>query len=191
MCLFDALYSYAIKLTKAVIEMTDTSLSTLANFAEIIGAGSIITGLVFGWFQIRHFREQKRDAVAINLMQTFFSGDLAQAIALLQPLPDGISLEEMRAEGIEYVRAAITITTSFETMGLLVYKKIAPMDLVMDLAGGIVTTMSRKLKTWQNDMRETQQQPSWGEWFEWLANQAEMGKSQKAPAHVRHRDQVS
>ncbi len=168
--------------------MSEIPLSTLANLAEIIGAGSIITGLIFGWFQIQHFREQKRDAVAINLMQTFFSGDLAQAIALLPALPDGISLEEMRAEGIEYERAAITVTTSFETMGLLAYKRIAPMDIVLDLAGGIVTTMDRKLRGWQNEMREALQQPSWGEWFEWLANQAGKAKQEKPPAHVKHRD---
>ena len=91
---------------------------------------------------------------------------MAQSIALLQPLPDGISLDEMRAEGTEYVKAAIAVTTSFETMGLLVFKRIAPLELVLDLAGGIVMTMTRKLRDWQNDMGEVQDQPSWGEWFE-------------------------
>ena len=167
--------------------MGDLSLSTIANIAEIIGAGSIITGLIFGWFQIRHFRAQQRDAVAINLMQTFYSDDLAEAIALLQPLPDGVRLEELQSMGNEYVKAAITITTSFETMGLLVFKGIATMDLVSDLAGGIVTTMTRKLRVWQNDMRESQQQPSWGEWFEWLGDQVEGLKQEDAPAHVKHR----
>jgi hypothetical protein len=47
--------------------MSDISLSTLANLAEIIGAGSIITGLIFGWFQVRNFRLRQRNAVAINL----------------------------------------------------------------------------------------------------------------------------
>jgi len=168
--------------------MGDLSLSTIANIAEIIGAGSIITGLIFGWFQIRHFRAQQRDAVAINLMQTFYSDDLAEAIALLAPLPDGVRLEELQTMGNEYVKAAITITTSFETMGLLVFKGIATMDLVLDLAGGIVTTMTRKLRVWQNDMRESQQQPSWGEWFEWLGNQVETVKHEGDPAHVKHRD---
>jgi len=55
-----------------VQSMDGLSLSTLANLAEIIGAGSIITGLTFGWFQLRLFRMQQRDAVAINLMQTFY-----------------------------------------------------------------------------------------------------------------------
>ena len=168
--------------------MDELSLSTLANVAEIIGAGSIITGLTFGWFQLRHFRAQQRDAIAINLMQTFYDQDLAQAIALLESLPDGIRRAEMREKGIEYVKAAITITTSFETMGLLVFRRIATMDLVLDLAGGIVTTMNRKLRNWQNDMRESQDQPSWGEWFEWLADQAEKTDRQATPAHIKYGD---
>jgi hypothetical protein len=168
--------------------MNSIPLSTLANLAEIIGAGSIITGLLFGWFQIRHFREQQRNSVAINLMQTFYDQDLADAMATLQPVPDGIGLDEMRELGPEYMRAAITVTTSFETMGLLVFKRIATIDLVLDLAGGIVITMSRKLQVWQNDLREAQNQPSWGEWFEWLGDQAERIKTSEVPAHIKHKD---
>ncbi|MEM7278553.1 MAG: hypothetical protein AAF385_10540 [Pseudomonadota bacterium] len=166
--------------------MDELSLNTIASWAEIIGAGSIVTGLIFGWFQIKHFRQQQRDAVAINLMQTFYSDNLASAIALLQPIEDGVTLKELKAMGTEYTKAAITIATSFETMGLLVYKNIATMDLVIDLAGGIVTTMSRKLRVWQNDMREAQQQPSWGEWFEWLGDRASAVKDNQEPAHIRH-----
>ena len=168
--------------------MNEIPLSTLANIAEIIGAGSIITGLIFGWFQVRHLRSQQRDTVAINLMQTFYNRELAQAVSLLQTLPDGVSLNEVKAAGNEYVTAAVTVVTTFETMGLLVYKRIAPMDLVLDLAGGMVTTMNRKLRVWQNDMRESQNQPSWGEWFEWLGDQAEKAEGDMTPAHVRHRD---
>ena len=171
--------------------MNELSLSTLANIAEIIGAGSIITGLIFGLFQVRHLRSQQRDKVAINLMQTFYNRELAQSVSLLQTLPDDISLIELRAAGHEYVTAAVTVTTTFETMGLLVFKRIAPMDLVLDLAGGMVLTMNRKLRVWQNDMRESQNQPSWGEWFEWLGDQAEKSKREVMPAHIRHRDWVN
>lgn len=164
------------------------SIATLANYAEIIGSVSIVSGLAFGWFQLRHYRAQQRDAIAMNLMQTFYSHDLAQAVALLQPLPDGISLEEIRERGNEYHDAAITVTTSFETMGLLMFKGIAPPSLVMDLAGGMVATMSRKLAQWQEDMRVAQSQPSWGEWFEWLGDQARSRKTQSQPAHILYKD---
>jgi hypothetical protein len=168
--------------------MSDISLAAWANIAEIIGAGGLISGLIFGLFQIRQYRSQQRDAVAINLAQTCYSKDLARALALLRPLPDGISLKDMQGLGEEYVEAAITVTTSFETMGMLVHKRIAQLDLVLDLAGGIITVMSRKLNQWQQDMRKVQKQPSWGEWFEWLADQVNAAKNAREPAHVRFRD---
>jgi len=168
--------------------MGDIPLSTWANFAEIIGAGSIVTGLLFGWFQIRHFRVQQRNEVAITLAQTFYSRDLAQAIALLQDLPNDVSLLEMRGKGPEYQRAAITVCTSFETMGLLVFKRVAPLDLVLDLAGGVVCVMCCKLRVWLQELRVEQGQASWGEWFEWLGDQALKVKAESQPAQIRHRD---
>lgn len=168
--------------------MTDFSLSTAANIADIIGAGTIVTGLIFGTIQLRHHRIQQRDAIAQSLMQTFYNRDLAAAIALLQNVPDGISLVDLRAMGSEYERAAVTVATSFETMGILVFRRMAPIDLVMDLAGGVITTMHRKLGRYQEDLRVEQQQPSWGEWFTWLGEQAERSKTRREPAHVLHRD---
>lgn len=168
--------------------MNEFTIATWGSIAEIIGAGSIVTGLIVGWIQIRHLRRQQRDAVAINLAQTFYSRDLANSIALLQPLPDNISLQQLRDMGDAYSVAAMTVCTSFETMGLLAYKRIAPMDLVLDLAGGIVSVMCVKLRRWNQEIREEQKQPSWAEWFEWLGDQALKRKAESEPAHVRHRD---
>ena len=58
---------------------------------------------------------------------------------------------------------------------------------VLDLAGGIVATMCKKLRQWAEDLREEQQQPSWGEWFEWLGDRALESKGNKEPAHIAHR----
>jgi hypothetical protein len=168
--------------------MTDLPLSTIANIAEIIGATTIVTGLIFGWIQLRHYRVQQRDAVASSLTQTFYNRDLAHAVSLLQTVPDDVRLEELRSKGPEFVEAAVTVTTSFETMGILVFQRIAPLELVVDLAGGMITTMLRKLRLFQEDLRAEQQQPSWGEWFEWLGDQIENVKGQQEPAHIRHRD---
>ena len=159
-----------------------------SDIADLVSAGSIVTGLTFGWIQVRHMRRQRRDAVAINLAQTFYSRDLASAVALLQPVPDGITLAQMRALGEQYQQAAITLSTSFETMGLLVYKGIAPMDIVLDLAGGLVGVMCRKLRQWLEDVRVEQNHPSFAEWFEWLGDQALQRKADLVPAHLQYRD---
>jgi hypothetical protein len=170
--------------------MGNLSLTTLASLAEIVGACSILTGLVFGLFQIRQYRAQQRDAIAINLSQTFYSRDLARAITMMQRVPDGSSRADIRALGLEYEAAALTVCTSFETMGLLVFKRIAPLELVLDLAGGIVAVMCRKLRPWLNDIRNDQDQPSFGEWFEWLGDQALASKKDKLPAHIAHKSWV-
>lgn len=168
--------------------MQELDLELIGNIANIVGMVGLVTGLVGGWIQIRHMRRQQHNAIASSLAQTFYSDDLAQAIAKLQPLPDGITLRELREMGKEYEQAAITLCTSFETMGLLVYRRIAPLDLVLDLAGGVVSVMCKKLRTWLDDLREEQNQPSWGEWFEWLGDQALKAKTRDEPAHIKYRD---
>lgn len=168
--------------------MTGISLTTWAAIAEIVGAGSIITGLIVGWVQIRHLRAQQRNAVAINLAQTFYDGDFSGALSLMQQVPDGVTRAQLREMGHEYEQAAITVITSFETMGLLAFKRIAPMDLVLDLAGGIISVMCNKLRVWQQEVRDEQQQPSFAEWFEWLGDQANKRKTLSEPAHIQYRD---
>jgi hypothetical protein len=90
----------------------------------------------------------------------------------------------LRAKGPEYEGAAVAVTTSFETVGLLVFRRIAPFDLVLDLAGGVVASTLRKLRQYQQDLRAEQEQPSWGEWFEWLGDQVERAKTDREPAHI-------
>ncbi len=163
--------------------MTGMSLEQIAAIAEIVGAFTIISGLVFGWFQLRIYRSQQRDRIATNLMQTFYNPELARAVSLLHQLPDGVSAKALREMGPEYEQAAIIVGTAFETMGLLVYKKIAEFDLVMELAGGMMSSMHRKLAAWLESVRIEQQQPSWAEWFEWIAQMADKHKAEKGPAH--------
>jgi len=156
--------------------MTGLSLEQLAAISEIIGACTIVTGLIFGAFQVRAHRVEQRNAIATELTSTFYNADLARAVLLLQNLPDGATVEQLRARGPEFEDAAIIVCTSFETMGLLVYRKIAPFDLVMDLAGGMVASMYRKLQGWVTAKQAEQNQPSWAEWFVWLATRAEKYK---------------
>ncbi len=168
--------------------MSGLTLDQIASAAEIIGALTIISGLIFGWFQIRVNSGRQRDTIAINLMQTFYNPALARAVHLLHGLPDGVSAEELRKRGPEFEEAAMIVTTSFETMGLLVYKRIARFDLVVALAGGMMTSMHRKLELWLEAVREEQNQPSWAEWFEWFARLAEDRKSSSQPAHIEFRN---
>jgi hypothetical protein len=170
------------------IDMTDISLQTVAYVAQIIGAGTIVTAVVFGCFQIIEYRRRRQNIVAMELMRSFYNRDLAHAVTMIRRLPDSVSATKLREQGPEVEEAAILITTTFEAMGLVVFRRIAPFSLVEELAGGMIVVVWRKLSVWLDTVREEQAQPSWAEWFQWLAEQMAAINVDSDPAYLRHRD---
>ncbi len=168
--------------------MFEFDLQTIAAAAELVGAGSIVTALIFGSFQLRECRKRRQDAVAVRLMQSFYSPELARAVSLLRVLPDEISTAQLREKGPEYEESAVLVTTTFEAMGLLVFRRIAPFSLVEELAGGMTVVMWRKISAWLETVREEQSQPSWAEWFQWLAEQLIELEVESEPAYSRHKN---
>ena len=165
--------------------MNNTILQTVAAYAEILGAMTIVTGFILGWFQIRFYRSQQRDRVAINLVQTFYNPEFSRAVTLVQQLPDHVTAEDLTSRGPEYTEAISVVTMSLETMGLLVYKRIASADIAIELAGGLAASMFRKTDVWLEHVRQEQEQPTWAEWFEWFARKSATFKASRKPGHQR------
>jgi hypothetical protein len=165
-------------------------LGTIANIAEILGALTVVGGGVFAVVQIREFRAQRREAVAVELIRSFHDPELARAVNLIRELPDGVSAQELRSRGPEYERAAVMISTTYEAIALLVFRDIASFWMVRDLTGGLAIVMWRKLAPWMDSVRAEQAQPSWAEWFQWLAEQLarESDQKERSPAYQKFAD---
>ena len=163
-------------------------LDTVSAISQIVGTATILGGTIFALFQLSELKKQRHDGIAGDLMRTFMSAELAHALAIVRRFPDGVSADEIRSAGPEAEQAAVMVCTTFETMGLLVFQRIAPFNLVVDLAGGIIVVMWHKLGPWLVLIREEQSQPSWAEWFQWLAQQCERHKDPSAAAYTRHHD---
>jgi hypothetical protein len=165
-------------------------LATLAHLADILGGLAIVGGGIFAIVQLREFREQRRQAVAVELLRSFSEPAHANAVSLIQELPDGASAELLRSKGREYERAATMMAVTYETIGLLVYREMASFAMVNDLAGGLTVVMWRKLGAWVATVRQEQNHRSFAEWFQWLAEQLLRETPQKEghPAHERYAD---
>ena len=163
-------------------------LSTLADLADILGVIAIVVGGLFAVVQLREFREQRRQAVAVELVRTFSEVEHANAINLIQELPDAAGAELLRAKGREYERAATMMAVTYETIGLLVYREMASFALVQELAGGLTVVMWRKLQAWVATVRQEQDHPRFAEWFQWLAEQLARDSSEQKlePAQLRY-----
>ena len=129
-------------------------LTTIANLAEIAGGIAIISGGIFAVVQLREFREQRRQAVAVELVRSFSEPEHANAINLIRELPDGATAELLRSKGREYERAATMVAVTYETVGLLVFREMASFALVYELTGGLTVVMWRKLEAWVRTVRD-------------------------------------
>jgi hypothetical protein len=165
-------------------------LNTLASLGEFLGGMAVIGGVIFAVIQVRHYRQRRRDAAAIELMHAVLGPQFAEAFRLLGLVPDGISATELRAMGAEYEGAALSVFLMYETVGLLVFRGVAPFHLVQELTGGAAVAMWRKLRPYFEEIREERSHERIAEWFQWLAERLEEQEARipTQPAQKRFAD---
>jgi len=145
------------------------NLQTLANIAEIFGAVMVITGVFFGLMEVRHYRQQRQESAAMEIMRVFQSHDFTIALRLVMDYEQ--ECQKCREESIpqDLQDAAMLVSTTLEAVGLMAYQRIVPFRLVQHLMGGVVQASWRVLRTHTEWMREKLSRPSIHEWFQWLA----------------------
>ena len=165
-----------------------STLETLAAWAEILGVCTIFGGAIFAALQIVEYRRRRRAQIAADLCRSFSEPNLARAVALIRQLPDGADAREVESRGIEYEEAAQVVGMVFETMGLLVYRRIASFAMIQSLAGGLLLMMWRKLEGWIVETRREESNPRFGEWMQWLAERIGEQEASMVPAYEAHTD---
>lgn len=162
--------------------------SVTAIATAFTGCVIAITAIV-GVYQLRQFREQRRDAAAIEIMRSLQDVTFARAFHIVFTLPEGSSPADFRDAGTEAEEAAQIVGFRFETIGLLVYRRTLSFELVEELIGAAVLLMWRRLRGFITQTRKQKNYPMFCEWFQWLAEQLEKrGRLTQPPAYVRWRD---
>jgi hypothetical protein len=161
------------------------TLSDIANLVEIIGIVAIIFGIVFGLLQLRQHRKQSHDMAILELARSFEAPEFTEAYMLVTSLNAGILDKELQSRGPEFVAAAMRVGWKFETVGMLIYHRVVPMDAMADLVGGFSLKLWSILSAWAEEMREMKQQPEFFEWYQWLVEKLEeRGESNGDPAYL-------
>jgi hypothetical protein len=90
--------------------------------------------------------------------------------------------------GAEGEAAIYFVTTTWETIGVLVFQKELTLDLVDDFFSGPIIITWRKLERYLEELRRERQRDTLFEWYQWLAKQ--MTEREKhvppVPAHIAH-----
>jgi hypothetical protein len=163
-------------------------ISTIAN---LLNALAVSAGVIFAAVQIRHYRQQRRRDAMLELVRSFQSPPFAAALHRLHTLPDGADLQEIREIlGPDGEDAVFLIGLTWESIGLLVFRREVTLDLVADFFSGTISVSWRKLHVFvEEDRRSLKRETVW-EWFQWLAERMmeREKKSPPNPAHIAHRD---
>ena len=144
-------------------------LQTLANFAEIFGTLLVISGVFFGLVEIRHYRQQRQETAAMEIMRTFQSRDFTAALRLIMDYEQVCMKCREQVIPQELQDAALLVSTTMEAVGLMVYQRVVPFRTVQLLMGGTTCASWRVLRPHTEWLREKLGRPSVHEWFQWLA----------------------
>ncbi len=143
-------------------------LQTAANLAEIVSVLIVVGGFLFAVIQLMHLRHQRRDAAAIELARSFQSPEFGHALRLLLSLPPGLSSDELEEYGPSYEDAAMLVSLTLESVGIMVHRRVVSLEMVWELMGGLVLGAWERLEGWVEAMRAEQGREKFDEWLQWL-----------------------
>jgi len=165
------------------------TLQTFSIIVDLLSSTAVFAAIIFGLIQIKQFQQQRRDVAAMELVRSVQDNKFTDAFGLVNFLPEKISAADFKAKGNEYIDAALTIGTKYETIGLLVYKGVIPITTAEELIGGEAITLWKRLHPWIESVRKDQSQDLFLEWFQWFVDRLEERKrGDQEPAYKRFDD---
>ena len=161
--------------------------STVAN---LINALAVTAGVIFAAVQIRDYRRQRHRDSMSALVRSFQTPSFAHSLRRVSSLPDNATREQISAllgpDGEDDVYALLT---SWEALGILLYRKQVSINLVDDFFSGPIVVSWRKLSKYVQAMRAEAMRDTYFEWVQWLAERMMERESMTppVPAHIAHR----
>jgi hypothetical protein len=144
-------------------------LATLANLAEVFSALLVVGGLVFAAVQMLDYRRQRRETAAIELLRSFQNPEFSRSLRAVLLLPRGVSKGEMGEHSSGVHDAIMVVVFTFESIGVMVFRKIVPLEMVNQLLGGVCVESWARLNQYTKDYRAESGRKTMSEWFQWLA----------------------
>jgi hypothetical protein len=161
--------------------------STIAN---LINALAVTAGVIFAAVQIRHYSQRRRRDAMLELVRSFQSPSFASAFRRVISLPDGATQAQViKLLGADGEDATHIVGLTWESLGVLVFRREVTLDVVDDFFSGPISISWRKLSGYVVEQRAVLDRETAFEWFQWLAERMIDREKQTppVPAHIAHR----
>jgi hypothetical protein len=159
--------------------------------ANLINAAAVAAGVVFAVTQLRDYRKQRRREAMLELIRSFQNPAFARSLHRINSLPDGANLPAILERlGPDAMDDVFLVGLTWESLGVLVYRREITIELVEAFYSGMLTITWRKLHRFAEEDRQYLQRDTVWEWFQWLAERMKERelRSPAVPAHLAHRN---
>src|SRR5438270_9484582 len=124
-------------------------ISTLAN---LINAIAVTAGVMFAAAQIRQYRQRRQRDSMLELVRSFQSPAFTSALRRVLSLPDGADARKIREVlGPDGEDAVYLVSLTWESLGVLVFRREITLDLVDDFFSGPILLSWQKLKGYSGE----------------------------------------
>ncbi|MCA1819116.1 MAG: DUF4760 domain-containing protein [Halobacteriales archaeon] len=141
-------------------------IGTAASVGQLV---AILAALAIGVVLVRQSDRKARNQAAIDLIESFSQADVRRGYPLVRDLPDACDPDEIRLHP-ELRAAAESLDFFYEAKGMMVDRGAVSLGEFDSVLGASCRMSWRKLRPYILQERERSGNPSYGEWFEWLAN---------------------
>lgn len=153
-------------------------------YIQFFGQVALILGATFAGYQFLLHRRERDEHAALEMLTSLQSAEFRVAYAQVWTLPLGAPPQALREAGPGMRDAADTVALTFESLGVMVHNRIVPLDTVDLIIGGFLRESWRRLEPYVLDQRARLQAPRYAEWYQWLAEQAEVRRKRRTvPAY--------
>jgi hypothetical protein len=148
----------------AILQVMEVT--TLLNVLSTI---ALVGALIFAGLQVRASNRARTEQAAISLINTAQSEAWTRALGLIFRIPADATAEDIDALGPDIVRAVEEIGIRLETIGYMVYRRIATLEMVNDMIGGVTIFWWTRIRPFAERDRARTNNPKSYEWVQWLA----------------------
>lgn len=152
-------------------------LDSLQRFLSIAASIALISGVIIAILQLRHQSRLRQEDIAMRLYAGFGEETFARHFLRVSNWSYATFADYQTNSTPDDGISLMVVSVFFESMGLLLKRGLAPIELLDDLLSGPVLATWPKVRPIWAGMREQYHQPSWAEWFEYLHD--EMAKRMK------------
>lgn len=163
---------------------------TVPTILNLISTTVVVAGAVLALLQLRHLAKERARESALQMLHSFQTPEFLTAVNIVFELPEGLSRTEIEDRLGEKITCVLTLMGTFESLGILVFRRDIDIGLVEDFFSGIIVLSGRKLKSYLTEMRKTSARETYYEWFQWLYEQFEKREARvpAVPSFVEFRD---